>query len=136
MQSKRWRILTLCCVIIHLTFLISSEEYNNKGENMNIKEMEIILDHNLSEEDLRVYNPGKLTRDRYIIKKYSNFDIKTAQDEAYEVIYDYYRSKNDKKNAEKYFNKLSKERQERIEKAKERRKKQNRDSVKFEGIHF
>ncbi len=116
MQSKKWKFVIFFCVTIHLIFSVTNEEINNsKGENMNIKNMEIILDHNLSEEELRGHNPRKYTRDEYI-KEYYNRDFETAQDEAYEDIYEYYLyDKKDKKTAKKYFNKLSKERQKRIE---------------------
>ncbi len=124
MQSKRWKTVIFCYLIIHLTFLIDSEEFNNsKGENMSIKKIEIILDHNLSEKELRGHNPNKLTRDEYIKKHYNN-DFKSAQDKAYEDIYYYYLyDKDDKETAQKYFNKLSKERQKKITDAIEAEKK-------------
>ncbi len=123
MQNKKWRVLIFCCVIIHLTFLIgcSKTNINNRGgDDMKTKDIEIILDHKLSRDDLEAYNPDKLSREEYIKECY-NYDQETAQDEAYEDIYDYYLDdKEDKKTAQKYFNKLSKERQEKIKKRIER----------------
>ena len=69
------------------------------------KEIETKYDHNLTKEELEGYTP---TEEEYL-EKY-NID----QDEAYEDIMDLYSKRKDKENEKKYFNKISKKRQEKI----------------------